>query len=59
MPVDITGLYDHRLYDVEDPRHMLQFMCGQGLSNMSSNAEGLTADAREKIETLANHARFA
>lgn len=38
---------------------MLQFMCGQGLSDMASNAEGLTADAREKIETLADHARSA
>ena len=55
--VDITDEDDPRLFDKENPRHVLQWLCGQGDSNFAKEANGLTEEVRRNVKKLASHAR--
>ena len=55
--MDIIDENDPRLFDKQNPRHILQSLCGQGASNTSKDASGLNDEAKKKIKKLASHAR--
>ena len=47
------------MFDKEDPRHFLQFLCGQSYTEMALAPGDLKEFVKEKILRLADHARNA